>query len=138
MIQNNKIFNFRNNKIIKLKEELYLGLLTAVKNQHQSCIDACRECAQVCFECFEACLNEPDVAARKQCISTLFDCAELCQLAMGYMSRNSVIAKNICELCANVCHKCAQECAMFKDDHCQQCADTCRKCAAECQKMASM
>ena len=107
-------------------------------NNYQSCIDACTKCAQTCYACFDACLNEPDVNARKNCIKALVECAQMCQMSAAVMAMNGQSAKEHCKLCATICDKCAQECAMFKDNHCQNCAQECKKCADECRKMAGM
>ncbi|MFT8315745.1 MAG: four-helix bundle copper-binding protein [Clostridium sp.] len=107
-------------------------------NKYQTCIDECNRCAQACYECFKACLNEPDVGARKNCISILAECARMCEMSSALMSMDAQFAKNHCSLCATICDKCAQECAMFKDDHCQKCAQECRTCAEECRKMSGI
>lgn len=107
-------------------------------NPHQACIDACIKCAQICEECFSMCLNEPDVKARQKCIMTLQDCAEICSTAACYMSRQSINAKELCNVCATICQKCATDCEMFRDQHCQDCAQTCRQCAEECIAMINM
>lgn len=113
-----------------------MGIVSALTNKYQKCIDACNRCAQACDECMTLCLGEPDVKARKNCISTLVDCAAVCHLAACAMSRDSAFAGSICTLCAAVCEKCVTECAMFTDDHCVRCADECRTCADECRTMA--
>lgn len=102
----------------------------------QSCIDACTKCLQACEECLTACLKEPDVQARIHCIQMLRDCADICALASQWMSRSSMHAKQICQLCATLCEACAADCAKFQDAHCQACADECRKCAEACRKMS--
>lgn len=112
-----------------------MGIVTNLTNKYQKCIDACKKCAQACDECMTLCLNEADVAARKNCIGVLIDCAAICSLAGCSMARDSQFAKAICNLCATVCDECAKECAMFKDDHCVKCADECRACASECKMM---
>ena len=56
---------------------------------HQSCIDACIECAKACEECFAACLKEPHVAKMSQCLRLDRDCAELCWLTAGFLHRGT-------------------------------------------------
>ncbi len=109
-----------------------------VTNNYQSCIDTCNKCAQECYECYEACLNEPDLNARRSCVKILIECANMCEMASGLMSINSRFAKDHCKMCATVCDTCTTLCNMFKDDHCQKCADICSICANECRSMVSM
>ncbi|TLS49988.1 four-helix bundle copper-binding protein [Paenibacillus antri] len=103
----------------------------------QACIDACSKCMQACEECLTSCLKEPDVQARQHCISMLRDCADICSMAALWMSRGSMHAKQLCQLCATICDACAADCAKFQDAHCKACADACRKCAEECRRMAA-
>jgi hypothetical protein len=113
-----------------------MGIVTNVTDKYQKCIDACTVCAQACEECFMLCLNEPDVAARKNCISGLVECASICRLAACFMSMDAKHAKELCTVCATICDSCGKECNMFKDDHCTKCAEICKSCAAECRNMA--
>lgn len=115
-----------------------MTMTTMTRNQYQTCIDECNRCAQICYECLRACLNEPDVQARKNCISILMECAKMCEMSASLMSMDGQFAKDHCRLCATVCEKCAQECDMFKDQHCLDCAIECRNCADECRKMSNM
>jgi hypothetical protein len=104
--------------------------------QYQTCIDACNKCMQACEECLTSCLKEADVQARIHCINMLHDCADICAMAAQWMSRGSMYAKQLCQLCATICDACAVECAKFQDAHCQECANYCRQCAEECRKMS--
>ena len=115
-----------------------MGISTNSTDKFQTCIDACNRSEQACYECFKACLNEPDVNARKICISILVECAQMCQMSSAMMSMNGQFMKEHCKLCATICDKCAQECEMFKDDHCTKCAAECKKCANECRSMSNM
>lgn len=115
-----------------------MSMTLMTQNKYQTCIDECNRCAQACYECFKACINEPDIQARKNCICMLIECAQMCQMSSGMMAMDGQFSKQHCQLCATVCDKCAQECDMFKDDHCKQCADECRTCADECRKMSNM
>lgn len=105
--------------------------------QFQTCIDACNKCMQACEECLTSCLKEADVQARVHCINMLRDCADICALASQWMSRGSMYAKQLCQVCATICDACATECAKFQDAHCKDCADACRKCADECRRMSA-
>ncbi|ELP58967.1 Ferredoxin [Clostridium pasteurianum DSM 525 = ATCC 6013] len=107
-------------------------------DKYQKCIDECNKCAQACYEYFKACLNEPDVGARKNYISIFVKCGQMCQMSSTLISIDAQFAKDHCKLCATICDKCAQECAMFKDDHCQKCTQECGTCAEECRKMAGI
>src|SRR5262245_51722150 len=102
---------------------------------HQSCIDACIECARACEECFAACLTEPHVAKMSQCLRLDRDCAELCWLTAGFLHRDSEFNHDLCAVCAEVCRACGDECRTHDHDHCQKCADACDRCAAECGRM---
>jgi hypothetical protein len=104
--------------------------------QFQTCIDACNKCMQTCEECLSSCLKEPHVQARIHCINILRDCADICAMASKWMSRGSMHAEQICQLCATICDDCATDCAKFQDAHCKACAEQCRKCADACRKMA--
>lgn len=109
-----------------------------LSNNNQKCIDECNRCAQACYECFAACLNEPDIQARKNCLAILVECANMCQMSAAHMSMGGQFAKEHCGVCALICEKCAEECSMFKDAHCTECTQICLDCAAECKKMAGM
>lgn len=115
-----------------------MGVVTAVTNSFQSCIDSCSKCTQACYECFEACINEPDLNARRSCVKMLIECARMCETSVASMSMNAQFSKQHCKMCADVCDACAKECDMFTDDHCKKCADICRMCADECRKMSNM
>lgn len=112
--------------------------MALLSNKNQTCIDTCNQCAQACYECFTACLNEPDMQARKNCISILVECAGMCQMSAAHMAMDGKFAAQHCGVCATICEKCAEECKMFTDEHCTQCAQICKTCADECRKMAGM
>lgn len=105
-------------------------------HEHQSCIDACIQCAQECEHCAHACLGEQDVKKMAECIRLDKDCAEVCWSAAGFMSRGSQFVQQICAVCADICEACATQCRKHKMDHCQRCADACERCAEECRQMA--
>jgi len=71
-----------------------------------------------------------------RCIELDRSCADICSLAEREMSRGSVVASKVCQLCAEICDLCGEECAKHHNDHCQECAKTCRACAEACREMA--
>ena len=115
-----------------------MGVVSALTDKYELCLNLCAKCTQACYECFKMCLNETDVAARRNCIGILIECALSCQQAVAYMSIDADFAKDHCKLCATICDKCAQECDMFQEAHCKECANICRQCANECRKMVGM
>lgn len=112
-----------------------MGVVTNFTDKYQACIDACTTCAQACYECFKECLNEQDIAARKDNIHMLVECANMCQMSAAMMSMDGQYSKEHCKLCATICDSCAQGCSQFADNHSQKCAEVCRQCADECRKM---
>jgi hypothetical protein len=105
-------------------------------HEHESCIDACTQCATACNHCFDACLKEPDVAEMADCIRLDRDCAQMCLIAVAFMGRGSPFVSQICQSCADICDACAEACEQHQHDHCQHCAEACRRCAEECRSMA--
>jgi len=106
--------------------------------QHfESCIDACGNCAAACDNCAASCLREPNPAMMARCIALDMDCAQLCRLAAGYMARDSMFSRVICQVCAEICEACGDECGKHPMDYCQACAQACRRCADECRRMAA-
>ena len=104
--------------------------------QHYSaCVEACNRCAAACDHCATACLSEPDPKRLAHCIALDMDCADICRSPVGYMSRGSVHAYALCQLCADICDACADECSKHPMDHCRECADACHRCADECRRM---
>lgn len=112
-----------------------MGIVCNCTDKYQTCIDACNRCAQACQECIKLCLNEPDVAARKNHISMMMECSGICKEAACVMTMDAKHVKELCQLCATICDECATSCAEFKDEHCQKCASECKKCADECKSM---
>ena len=114
-----------------------MGILSSASDKYQVCIDSCARCAQACHECFTACLNEPDVAQRKNCIALLCECARMCEMSVSMMSMNGQYVKEHCQLCAVICDKCAAECGNFLESHCQECSSECKRCAEDCRNMSA-
>jgi len=115
-----------------------MGIVTKKDNKMQPYIDSALKCAMACAECLRACLDEPDLNARRNCVATLIDCAKICELTACMMASSSQFHKDMCNLCSKVCEKCAAECNMFKDEHCKKCAEICTTCASDCKKSATM
>lgn len=106
------------------------------RQQRQSCIRACLECAQECEHCATACLDEHEVSAMAECIRRDRDCSAICCMAAVYVSRDSRFATEICRICADVCDACGQECRRHEAEHCQRCALACERCAGACRHAA--
>lgn len=106
--------------------------------RYEACIEACEICAAECEGCATACLNEEDIKMMVRCIRLNRSCADMCKLAGQEMSRSSVFAEKICQLCAEICDACADECARHEVEHCQRCAQACRDCAEECRVTAGI
>lgn len=95
------------------------------------------ECQQVCNECFDACLEEEHVGMMVDCIRTDRECADVCALVSTYVTRESVITKELIQLCATICQACGEECHKHDHDHCQKCAKVCFECAELCRSYAA-
>lgn len=104
--------------------------------RYATCIDACNACALACDHCAVSCLREADPKPMARCIALDIDCAQICRLASAFMSRDSELASELCNACADVCEACGAECAKHDMDHCKRCAEACRRCAQECRRMA--
>jgi len=105
--------------------------------QYEDCIEACQQCAVACDHCASECLQETDVKMMVRCIELDLSCADLCTLAAREMSRGSIFAERICQLCADACDACGAECAKHETEHCQVCAQACRDCAEACHQMTA-
>lgn len=105
---------------------------------HETCIQACTECAGACDHCAAACLRENDVRAMAQCIALDMDCADLCRLCATLLTRESTHARQLCQACAEACQACGDECGRHAHEHCQACASACHRCAQACRQVATM
>ncbi|RQR40810.1 MULTISPECIES: four-helix bundle copper-binding protein [unclassified Burkholderia] len=103
---------------------------------YDNCMSACDACAHACDACTAGCLADPDTHALAACIALDIECAQLCRLASAAMARDSVLAPQVCALCARACEVCAAECLLHAHDHCRRCALACDACAAMCRAMA--
>lgn len=84
-----------------------MGVVSSCTDKYQKCIDACNRCFQACHECARLCLNEPDVATRKDHIGMMLECAGICKEAACFMVIDAKHVKEICSLCATICNECA-------------------------------
>ncbi|MBU9294163.1 four-helix bundle copper-binding protein [Burkholderia multivorans] len=109
---------------------------TELNARYDTCMAACDACAHACDACAGACLAEPDPRALTACIALDIECALLCRFVSGAMARRSVLAPQVCALCALVCERCAAECRRHTHEHCRRCALACDACAAMCRAMA--
>jgi hypothetical protein len=107
--------------------------------QLQACIQDCAECATICAQTAHHCLQLGGDHASPDHQGLLHDCKQLCAVVVGFMSRASQHASEICRLCATICGQCADDCERIAngDTVMQQCIQTCRKCAQSCENMAS-
>jgi len=105
-------------------------------HEYSACIEACVRCAEACEQCGSACLEEERVDHMTECIRLDHDCSEMCWIAVGFLSRGSPFAHEICRVCAEICEACGGECRKHNAEHCQRCADACEQCANECRRMA--
>lgn len=102
----------------------------------QHCIEQCLLCYKSCSDTFLYCLNTGGRHVESERIKLLVDCVEICNMASGFMLRNSEFSREMCQLCAEICERCADDCENFEGDvHMKECADVCRKCAESCRGM---
>lgn len=104
---------------------------------YESCLEACQQCSVACDRCAASCLGEADVGRMARCIALDIDCAQLCQMAAGFIARDSELAGAVGQACMLACDNCADECARHPMQHCQDCARACRRCADECRRMSA-
>jgi len=101
-------------------------------SKYQECTDLCAECAIAC----EVCLAEmAGVDSRNDCPKCCVECAAVCNLCVRFMAWESVMAGQVCRICAEICDWCADQCGEHEHDHCQRCVEMCRNCAYECRRM---
>ena len=106
----------------------------------EACIENCTECQRICLEAVQHCLRRGGAHARPELIRLLLDCSQICQTSADFMTRNSELHHETCELCAQVCSRCAEKCAALggADPQMQECADICAQCAGSCREMATL
>lgn len=100
--------------------------------ENKELIEYLAYCIAACEHCADACLSEDNPSSLAECIRLNRDCADICQLALTYISRDSVYADSAVEECADICIDCAEECEKHDHDHCKNCAEACRACAKAC------
>ncbi|KAB0631144.1 four-helix bundle copper-binding protein [Burkholderia latens] len=110
--------------------------MSQMNERYDNCMAACDACAHACDACTAGCLAEPDPQKLTDCIALDIECAQLCRFASGAMARRSVLAPQVCALCAYACDRCAAECLLHTHEHCRRCALACESCAAMCRAMA--
>src|SRR5690242_15410724 len=103
----------------------------------QECITACWSCRNECqTTLFNYCIQKSGEHTQQKHIKLMVDCIQICQIAADFMTRNSSLHKNVCEICALICEACAESCAQIKDPEMQKCADACYHCAQICRAMS--
>ena len=110
-------------------------------DQYKAAISVCQSCVNICNTCSDDMIgmesyDNQELMAR--CIRLCRECADICSLAVSWMSRSSLLSKQICRLCAEVCNACAEACEQHAPHHklCGPCAEECRRCTAVCMEMA--
>lgn len=108
-----------------------------IQEKYRECIEACISCMNACNYCYVSSLKEYELAMLRDCIRLDRECAEICAFTAEALSRSTLFAKEICELCAKACEACAEECSKHGHQHCKDCADACFRCAEICRKMSA-
>lgn len=120
------------------KQVCNYGKEVKLMEQHNKCIQDCLDCYRVCLETKAYCLEKGGEHAAPSHIQSLDDCIELCKTSAHLMIAGSILAPQICDVCADACDRCATSCeAMEGDKQMQKCADICRKCEESCDDMAA-
>jgi hypothetical protein len=109
-----------------------------IKDEWRDCIEACTNCHNVCVEAAAYSLKEGGDLSDAEHIAMLYDCIDVCQASVNSMSRNSMQANMICELCAKICDMCATHCENMDDEKLDDCAMVCRECALQCREMSKV
>ncbi|MNH85917.1 hypothetical protein D3C87_208270 [compost metagenome] len=95
--------------------------------QYREYIEASLECMNACNYCYVSSLKEYELASLRDCIRIVRECADICMFTADALSRGTIFAKEILELCAKACEACAEECSKHEHDHCQKCAEACKR-----------
>jgi hypothetical protein len=119
-----------------------IGLHPASAQHHnQALADAVHHlmyCAKMAASCADSCLAEP--MDMTQCVRLCLDCSDICdvtaRLGLRRTGDDSLILRELLELCARMCEQCAAECERHDHEHCKLCAQICRECAADCRNAA--
>ena len=106
-------------------------------------LDALSDCIQACIADTDADLGEKDLAHMVKCIRLCQDCTDVCEAAVGILSRqaeyDSKVVRSLLESCVAICKSCGDECEHHAHDfeHCRICGEACRRCETACRKLLS-
>jgi hypothetical protein len=111
----------------------------AIPQETLACLMDCGECVVACEQTAYHCQQIGGMHASAEHQGLLRDCIEICALAIGFMSRSSRYAVQICRQCARICTACADSCDRLAsgDGQMVECAEVCRKCAGSCETMSA-
>jgi hypothetical protein len=131
----NKITYFYLENYMQHEKEVKGGMGFNINPEYSACIEACQTCALDCEVCLAAMIGK---SSPNDCPVCCYECLEMCLQCSRASARNSLFAKDYCQLCAKICDWCAEQCSEHDMEHCQRCADSCRVCADKCRSMAQM
>lgn len=104
-------------------------------------LDALSDCVQACIADTDADLGEKDLADMVRCIRLCLDCTDVCEAALGVLSRPAAndlsVVRPLLESCVAICKSCGDECERHAQhhEHCRICAEACRRCESACRKL---
>ena len=104
-------------------------------------LDALSDCIQACIADTDADLGEKDLADMVRCIRLCLHCADVCEAALGVLSRTAEYDANVVrpllESCVAVCKSCGDECERHAPEHahCRFCGEACRRCESACRNL---
>ncbi len=107
----------------------------AMKEQMQSCIDACTQCHQACRRMLAALSRNRGDGQVDPSMQVLLECSDLCALSAGLQLVQSPYSRRVCEICADACRECEHQCMGTEIG--EACAQACRACAESCEAMAA-
>jgi hypothetical protein len=114
-----------------------MGTTSAMTTDMQQCIALCNDTHSACEQAMTHALRSGGKMAERDVIMLLMDCAEMSRTAADMMMRQSMMAPQMCRLCADACMACAEMCDRFPDDAMMRdCAQMCRRSAEMCMRMA--
>jgi hypothetical protein len=112
-------------------------LNTPAMEKMKECLRLCSECAEICEDTLvNVCLAEGGKHTEENHIRLMMDCIQICQVAAGFMRRESEFHMAVCAACAEVCDRCGQSCKSVGGTAMKECADICRRCASACHAMS--
>ena len=95
-----------------------------------ACLDCRRECSTMAMT---HCLPRAGKHAEQEHMALMLNCASLCQTTADFLSAESSLHTEVCQVCATVCGACAQSCAQL--DGMQSCEQACRECERSCRQL---